>query len=106
LLRGRGKWEGYYGIKPEIAALVNFERLNLVEPLSSARKFPLIFCRNVLIYFDRELQRDLVTRLAECLEPGGYLFVGHAESLSGLVHPLAYVRPAIYRRPESAERRR
>ena len=57
-----------------------------------------------MIYFDKSTQERLVNRLADCLEPGGYLFVGHAESLTGLNHPLQYVRPAIYLKPEAGGR--
>jgi chemotaxis protein methyltransferase CheR len=105
LLRGQGQWKGWYRMKPEVAGSVEFARMNLVEPFSHARRFPLIFCRNVMIYFDKPTQERLVNRLAECLEPGGYLFVGHAESLTGVNHPLQYIRPAIYRKPESGGRR-
>jgi chemotaxis protein methyltransferase CheR len=100
LLRGQGQWKGWYRIKPEVSGRVQFARLNLVEPFSHNRRFPLIFCRNVMIYFDKPTQERLVNRLAEHLEPGGYLFVGHAESLTGVDHPLQYVRPAIYRNPD------
>jgi chemotaxis protein methyltransferase CheR len=72
-----------------------------MEPLSHG-SFPLIFCRNVMIYFDRPTQEALVNRLAGCLEPGGYLFIGHSESLGGLDQPLKYIQPAIYRKPEIA----
>jgi chemotaxis methyl-accepting protein methylase len=60
--------------------------------------FPIIFCRNVMIYFNKATQEDLVNRLATKMEPGGYLFVGHSESLSGIHHPLRYVRPAVYQK--------
>ncbi len=100
LLRGQGQWKGWYRMKPEVTGRVEFTRLNLVEPFAHARRFPLIFCRNVMIYFDKPTQERLVNRLAEHLEPGGYLFVGHAESLTGVNHPLQYVRPAIYRKSE------
>jgi chemotaxis protein methyltransferase CheR len=106
LLRGEGRWVGWYRIKPEVQQQIEFARLNLVEPLPQLRRFPLIFCRNVMIYFDKPTQEALVNRLAECLEPGGYLFVGHAESLTGLRHPLRYVRPAVYVNPERAGGRR
>jgi len=105
LLRGQGQWKGWYRMKPEVTGRVEFARLNLVEPLSHNRHFPLIFCRNVMIYFDKPTQERLVGRLAECLEPGGYLFVGHAESLTGVNHSLQYVRPAIYRKPEAGGHR-
>jgi chemotaxis protein methyltransferase CheR len=53
----------------------------------------------VMIYFDRNTQERVVRLLTECLEPGGYLFVGHAESLTRITHSLEYVRPAVYRKP-------
>ena len=59
----------------------------------------MIFCRNVMIYFDAPTQQRVVRQLSDCLEPGGYLFVGHAESLTRISHSLEYVKPAIYRKP-------
>lgn len=97
-LRGEGRSSGFYRVKPQIARKVQFKRLNLIEPLPSQAPFDVIFCRNVMIYFDRATQEDLVNRLTNCLTPAGYLFVGHAESLTGVKHPLEYVRPSIYRR--------
>jgi chemotaxis protein methyltransferase CheR len=99
LLRGEGRWKGCYRVKPEVRSQVEFARLNLVEPFSQRNLFPVIFCRNVMIYFDKATQEALVNRLAASLEPGGYLFIGHAESLSGVRHELTYIRPAIYRKP-------
>jgi len=100
LLRGHGKSHGYLKIKPSVAGMVQFARLNLVDPFDPGRQFPLISCRNVLIYFDRPTQSRIVHRLSMFLEPGGYLFVGLSESLNGIEHPLEYVRPAIYRKPD------
>jgi chemotaxis protein methyltransferase CheR len=60
-----------------------------------------IFCRNVMIYFDGGTQEKVVRFLSECLEPGGFLFVGHAESLTRVSHSLEYVKPAVYRKPET-----
>jgi len=85
-------------VRPQVRELVSFARLNLVEPLATGRRFPVIFCRNVMIYFDADTQASVTRRLAERLEPGGYLFVGHAESLARFAHPLEYVRPAVYRK--------
>lgn len=99
LLRGEGRWKGWYRIKPEVRSQVEFARLNLVEPFSHGHLFPVIFCRNVMIYFDKATQEALVNRLAGSLEPGGYLFIGHAESLTGVRHALTYIRPAIYQKP-------
>lgn len=98
MLRGRGRWEQWYSVRKELRAMVRFARLNLMEPFSHLGRFPAIFCRNVMIYFNKATQEDLVNRLAACLEPGGYLFIGHAESLTGMNHPLQYIRPAVYRR--------
>lgn len=98
LLRGEGPSKGYYKIKPEVARMVEFRRLNLIEPFQPRASFPLISCRNVMIYFDRPTQERIVNRLASFLEPGGYLFVGLSESLNGIEHPLDYVRPSIYRK--------
>ncbi len=88
-----------YVASPELRQQVRFQRLNLVERVYWPRQFAVIFCRNVMIYFDRETQEQVVRKLSDCLEPGGYLFVGHAESLSRVSHALEYVRPAIYRKP-------
>lgn len=102
LLRGHGGWQGWYQVKPEVRQRIEFQRLNLIEPLPMARRFPVIFCRNVMIYFDKPTQQKLIDGLAESLEPGGHLFVGHAESFTGIRHSLDYVRPAIYRKPAAA----
>jgi chemotaxis protein methyltransferase CheR len=104
-LRGERQSEGLFKLRPEVREMVEFRRLNLVEPLPSLGLFSLIFCRNVMIYFDAATQETLVNRLAACLEPGGYLFVGHAESLTGIRHPLEYVQPAVYRNGNESRRR-
>jgi chemotaxis protein methyltransferase CheR len=88
---------------PQVRSQVRFRRFNLLEPLARTRLFPVIFCRNVMIYFDAATQEQVVRKLTECLEPGGYLFVGHAESLMRVPHSLEYVRPAVYRKPENKE---
>jgi chemotaxis protein methyltransferase CheR len=78
--------------------LVKFGRLNLMGAWPMRGPFEAILCRNVMIYFDKETQERLVNRYHELLAPGGYLFVGHSESLTGLRHPFAYVQPAVYRK--------
>jgi len=94
-----------YCVAPRIRSQAAFRRINLVEPFSWPRPFAVIFCRNVMIYFDRQTQEQVVGRLAASLEPGGYLFVGHAESLTRISHALDYVRPAVYRKPGKKEGR-
>lgn len=86
-------------VKPELRNCITFQRINLVETLPMNTLYPIIFCRNVMIYFNKSTQTEVVARLADRLEPGGYLFVGHSESLSGVNHSLKYVRPAVYRKP-------
>jgi chemotaxis protein methyltransferase CheR len=94
-----------YRITAAIRSQASFRRINLVERLAWPRRFPAIFCRNVMIYFDASTQEQVVGQLSECLEPGGYLFVGHAESLTRISHSLEYVRPAVYRKaPERRSR--
>jgi chemotaxis protein methyltransferase CheR len=100
-LRGDGKWTGYYRLSPHVRDSVVFRRLNLIEPFPFRHAFDLIFCRNVMIYFDKKLQADLVARMYRVLEPGGYLFIGHAESLSGINRQFTYIEPTVYRRPLS-----
>lgn len=102
LLRGNGAWEGAYRVKPEVRALIEFRRLNLIEPITNLPKFPVISCRNVMIYFDKDTQQSVVNKLTEWIEPGGYLFIGHSESLTGVKHHLQYVQPAIYRKPKDS----
>jgi len=90
-----------YRASAALRARVTFRRLNLVERLAWPQRFPAIFCRNVMIYFDRPTQEQVVRQLETSLEPGGYLFIGHAESLTQISHSLEYIQPAIYRKLET-----
>jgi chemotaxis protein methyltransferase CheR len=103
LLRGHGKCDGWYQVRKEIRTAIRFERLNLIDQFTHRALFPAIFCRNVMIYFDRPTQEQVVKRLTHFLEPGGYLLIGHAESLNGSTHSLQYVCPATYRKPLPGE---
>jgi chemotaxis protein methyltransferase CheR len=98
--RGLGAQDGLARVSARVRRLVEFRRLNLVGMGPATRWFELIFCRNVMIYFDRETRQQVVTMLEQRLVPGGYLFVSHAESLNGLQHGLEWVGPAIYRRKD------
>jgi chemotaxis protein methyltransferase CheR len=98
MLRGVRSRDGWIKAGPELRALVRFARVNLVEPSYPVEgTFDLIFCRNVLIYFDAEMRMRVIERLIDRLAPDGLLFVGHAESLIG-VPRLACVVPTVYRR--------
>lgn len=98
-LKGHGPRQGYVRLKPEIRSRVSFQRHNLMDPPPFQEQMNLVFCRNVLIYFDRPTQKRVVESITEVLKPGGYLLVGHAESLNGAVPHLRYVKPAVYRKP-------
>ncbi|MDI1247687.1 MAG: protein-glutamate O-methyltransferase CheR [Lacunisphaera sp.] len=101
--RGVGPQEGNYRVKSALTANVSFHQLNLLEGEPPfATTFQVIFCRNVMIYFDRPTQEELVARLTRRLVPGGYLLVGHSESLTGIKHTLQIVKPAVYRRPPAS----
>lgn len=100
---GIGPQAGNFRVRPEIRRHLSFHQLNLLEgesPLTEG--FHVIFCRNVMIYFDRPTQEQLIARLTRRLLPGGYLLVGHSESLTAIKHTLEPVRPATYRRPPSS----
>ena len=95
-----GPQEGLYRVRPAIRQNVNFRQLNLLEgPSPFDQPFHFIFCRNVMIYFDRATQTELIERLKRLLVPGGYLPAGHSESLSGIDHKLKMIRPATYQLP-------
>lgn len=96
--RGQHDWEGHYRIKSQLAQRVRFQQLNLLGQYHFAEAFEVIFCRNVMIYFDRQTQEQLVTQLHRFLVPQGHLLIGHSESLNGLQVPLRCLRPSIYRR--------
>jgi chemotaxis protein methyltransferase CheR len=86
-LRGTGANDGLVSIRPELRSQVRFAQLNLQSPVWPAQeRFDVIFCRNVVIYFDREFQKKLLARLADLLVPGGLLMVGHSESFPA-AHP-------------------
>jgi chemotaxis protein methyltransferase CheR len=87
-----------YEAGPALRQLVQFGRLNLMAQWPMRGPFDAIFCRNVMIYFDKSTQQQLVERYRQLLRPGGYLFVGHSESLTGLSHQYRYIQPAVYAR--------
>lgn len=95
-MKGMNGWRGFYRVKPILRELVAFERLNLVEAFPSDYAFDVIFCRNVMIYFDKPTQEKIVDKFHRALRPKGYLFIGHAESLTGIHHAFRYIRPSVY----------
>ncbi|HKK02228.1 MAG TPA: CheR family methyltransferase, partial [Desulfuromonadales bacterium] len=99
LLRSREHRRELVRMVPENRRLVSFQRLNFMdEQFDLPQPFDVIFCRNVIIYFDKETQERLVRKFCRHLQPDGYLFLGHSESLHGLDVPLVPVAPTVYRR--------
>jgi len=85
-------------IKPAVRDLITYGRLNLLDKWPMSGPFHMIMCRNVMIYFNRETQMELVSKFYDLLEPGGYLFLGHSESVSGRDHGFKNVSPAAYQK--------
>ncbi len=99
-LRGKGEREGQYQVRREIRELVTFRQINLLDPMwpmSANVRFDVIFCRNVIIYFDRPTQAVLFNRFASKLQPGGLLIIGHSENLHGLSNDYEPAGTTIYR---------
>lgn len=97
-LRGIGRQEGTLRIAAELRRRVRFQQANLLDNLASLGEFNVAFLRNVLIYFDRPTKAQVVRQVAARLKPGGWLFVGHSESLNGIEAPLRPAEPTVYRR--------
>ena len=88
-------------VVPELRQMVEFRRLNFMDAdFGMTEKVHILFCRNVIIYFDRQTQEAILRKLAGNIVPGGYAFLGHSETLHGMDLPLSPVAPALYRRDD------
>ena len=99
VLRAKDPRSGLTRIVPELRSQVQYARLNLMDttyPID--HDLDVIFCRNILIYFDKQTQAAVLARLCDHLRPGGYLFMGHSETLAGFTLPLQLVGPTVFRR--------
>lgn len=97
LLRSRDSSKGLVRISPELRSKITFSRVNLMDetyPVDTG--LDIIFCRNVIIYFDRPTQERLFAKFCEYLKPGGLIFIGHSETLSGMGLPLSKVATSVY----------
>lgn len=99
-LKGIGEHDGTFLIEPSLRERVRFMQHNLTEIPDKLGEFDVIFLRNVLIYFDQETKRQVISRLLPLLRPGGYFLVGHSESLNGVTEDVQSVVPAVYRKAE------
>ncbi len=97
-LRGKGQQQGYARLTQEVRTLIEFAQLNLMTDWLLDEPQDVIFCRNVIIYFGREAKIRLIERYADSLNPGGYLFIGHSESLFQLTNRFELVGNTIYRK--------
>lgn len=89
---------GVYKVADSLKNNVIFKTFNLMDPIRFRLKFDVIFCRNVMIYFDQPTKDALVQRFYNATAPGGYLFIGHSESLNKATTPYNYIMPATYRK--------
>ncbi|SKA81609.1 CheR family methyltransferase [Desulfobaculum bizertense] len=96
MLRSKDKTKPLVRVGPEIRRTVNFSQLNFMTAFTLRSMMDVVFCRNVLIYFDRETQFQIVRRLCSQLHSGGYLFIGHSESLAGMDLPVRQLIPTVY----------
>jgi chemotaxis protein methyltransferase CheR len=92
--KGDDNWEFVPSVRKEIL----FRLLNLMNPFPFRKQFHVIFCRNVMIYFDNPTRIQLVNKLYQFTAPGGYLLIGHSESIRSNDCPYEYVQPAIFRK--------
>lgn len=99
LLRSKDRNNPMVRIIPSIRKKTRFQRLNLMDSLYHLdSNFDVVFCRNVLIYFDKETQERVINRLCNHLKPGGYFFLGHSESIIGKEVPLKQIMPTVYQK--------
>jgi chemotaxis protein methyltransferase CheR len=100
LLRSKDRSSGLVRVSPELRAKVSFHPLNFMsESYRVQDRFDIVFCRNVLIYFDRNTQQSVICKICRNINPGGYLFVGHSESLAAMDVPVYQVSTAVFRMP-------
>jgi chemotaxis protein methyltransferase CheR len=98
-LRGRGAHEGLVRVKPGLQESIEFREFNLIKPWQMPEPFDIVFCRNVVIYFDKPTQRELFARIADAMHPGGYLYLGHSETLFEISDRFELVGKTVYRKP-------
>lgn len=96
--KGLGASSGKVKVKDDLRRQVNFQRFNLMDEFPWSGEIDVIFCRNVMIYFDRPTQEKLIGKFYKGLSKGGYLFIGHSESISSLKHEFIQVEATTYKK--------
>jgi len=96
-MKGQGQYEGMFRINKALRDRVQFQQVNLCNPLPRLGSFEVVFLRNVLIYFEQEQKRKVVESVLETLKPNGLLIVGHSESLNGVTPHVQPIQPTVYR---------
>jgi chemotaxis protein methyltransferase CheR len=96
--KGTGKWEGCIRVKDRLRQMVRYQRFNLLSDPLPNREFDIVFCRNVLIYFDNTVKTEVVNKLYKAVKPMGFFIIGGAESLNNIQHGFKYLRPSIYQK--------
>lgn len=100
LLKSKDPSAALVRVKPELRAKVSFARINLMDEAYPIKEsFDVVFCRNVIIYFERKIQERILTKISSHIRPGGWLILGHSETLTGMDVPVKGVAPTIYQRP-------
>lgn len=97
-LRGKNEQNGNIRVSPALRQMITFNQLNLMRDWPMKGPFDIIFCRNVVIYFDKPTQRALFERFASLMQPGAHLFIGHSESLQDMSDKFMLIGQSIYRR--------
>ena len=100
--RGIGEYEGVLAVVPSLRSRIKFEQHNLLYLRETNDQFDVVFLRNVLIYFDNATKQKVIENILQSLRPGGWLILGHCESLQGLSLGIKVVSPSIYRKPTAA----
>jgi len=101
--RGIGEYDGMLAVVPSLRSRISFEQHNLLHTRPNDEQFDVVFLRNVLIYFDQPTKQKVLENILKTLRPGGWLILGHCESLSGLDVNVKVMRPSIYRKPLASE---
>lgn len=107
--RGAGDKSDFAQVKQELRERITFRQINFQEevwPITPGTQFDIIFCRNVIIYFDKPMQKRLFARFEKLLRPGGWLFIGHSESLLGLSDSFQSLGRTMYQLPDNAIQKR